>query len=386
LGIVHDPGAAAYHFEPQMKQPLFNTPPESICILRLSALGDVCHVLPVVRTLQDTWPTTKITWILGKLEHKLLGHLPDIEFIVFDKKAGLHGYLALRRHLRGRRFDALLHMQLALRASLASLMVCARHRVGFDRARAREGQWVFTNAKIAAKSREHVLDSLFGFAERLGVTTRSLRWNIPLPDSAVAYAITAIPEAARPTLVLSPCSSHALRNWSADRYAALADYAVTRHGMDVLLCGGRSPLELQYGTDIAQAMRQPCRNLIGKDTLLELLATLQRSTVLVSPDSGPAHMATTVGTPVIGLYAATNPERSGPYHSRRWCVNRYDRAASRFLNQSAQHLPWTEKIELPGVMDLIEVDDAIEKLDELMLAGAPRTNSPALAAARAQRG
>jgi heptosyltransferase I len=143
--------------------------------------------------------------------------------------------------------------------------------------------------------------------------------------------------------------------------------------MEVLLCGGRSELELQYGEQIGQAMRQPHRDLIGKDTLLEFLATLQRATVLVSPDSGPAHMATTVGTPVVGLYAATNPERSGPYFSRQWCVNRYDRAASRFLNQSVKNLPWTEKIELPGVMDLIEVDDAVEKLDELMAAGAPRT-------------
>jgi heptosyltransferase I len=371
--IVHDPGAAAYRFQLQMKQPLFATPPSSLCILRLSALGDVCHVLPVVRTLQDAWPSTRITWILGKLEHKLLGHIPGIEFIVFDKQAGARGYRDLHRQLRGRHFDALLHMQLALRASIASRMVPARYRLGFDRARAREGQWLFTNAKIEARSREHVLDSLFGFAERLGVTTRSMRWDIPLPDSALAYAAAAIPDSARRTLVLSPCSSHELRNWSAERYAALADHAVQRHGMEVLLCGGRSPLEREYGEQIEQQMRQPCRNLIGRDTLLELLATLQRATVLVSPDSGPAHMATTVGTPVIGLYAPTNPERSGPYYSRRWCVDRYERAATRFLNRSASSLPWTEKIEMPGVMDLIEVDDAIEKLDELMLAGAPRT-------------
>jgi heptosyltransferase I len=78
----------------------------------------------------------------------------------------------------------------------------------------------------------------------------------------------------------------------------------------------------------------------------------------------------TAGAPVIG-YAATNPERRPV--SRRWCVDRYDRAATRFLNRSAGNLPWTEKIELPGVMDLVEVDDAIEMLDNLMLAGAPRT-------------
>ncbi|HEX6572592.1 MAG TPA: glycosyltransferase family 9 protein [Steroidobacteraceae bacterium] len=356
-------------------QPLFTSPPESICILRLSALGDVCHALPVVRTLQDTWPQTRLTWIIGKLEHKLLGHLPDIEFIVFDKKTGAGGYRALRERLSGRRFDALLHMQLALRASMAAALVPARWKVGFDRARAREGQWLFTNERVAPRQREHVLDSLFGFAERLGVTSRSMRWDIPLPEGALDYASRAIPEPTRPTLIVSPCSSHALRNWSAQRYAALADHAVTRHRMEVLLCGGRSDLERRYGRDIARCMRQPCRDLIGQDTLLEFLATLQRATALVSPDSGPAHMATTVGTPVVGLYAATNPRRSGPYHSRQWCVDRYEKAATRYLNRSASRLPWTEKIERPGVMDLIEVDDAVEKLDELMAAGAPRTGS-----------
>lgn len=353
--------------------PLFTSPPESICLLRLSALGDVCHVLPVARTLQDAWPGTRLTWIVGKLEHKLLGHIPDIEFIVFDKKAGLRGYRDLREQMRGRRFDALLHMQLALRASLAAALVPARHKVGFDGARARELQWAFTDTKIEARTREHVLDSLFGFVEALGIETRSMRWDIPLSEGALRYARQAIPDASRRTLIISPCSSHERRNWSIERYATLADHAVTRHQMEVLLCGGRSELEFRYGAEIERRMQHSCRNLIGKDTLVEFLATLQRATALVSPDSGPAHMATTVGTPVVGLYAATNPQRSGPYYSRRWCVDRYDLARIRFRNCAATDLAWTEKIEEPGVMDLVAVDDAIEKLDELMATGAPRT-------------
>jgi heptosyltransferase I len=349
-----------------------SAPPRRICVLRLSALGDVCHALPVVRTLQDAWPDARVTWVLGKLEHKLLGHLPGIEFVVFDKKAGRAAYGELRRRMAGRRFDALLHMQLAIRASLAAALIPARLKVGFDRARARELQWLFTNAQIAPRSREHVLDGLFGFAERLGLARRSMRWDIPLPEGALDYARRVVPDG-QPTLVISPCSSHALRNWSAEGYAAVADHAASRHGLRVLVCGGRSELELQYGERIASLVRVPCRNLVGKDTLLELLATLQRATVLVSPDSGPAHMATTVGTPVIGLYAATNPARSGPYYSRAWCVDRYEAAAQRFRGWPAEQLPWTEKIEEPGVMDLITPADVIERLDALMAAGAPRT-------------
>jgi hypothetical protein len=116
-----------------------------------------------------------------------------------------------------------------------------------------------------------------------------------LPDSAREYARRAVPDG-QPTLVVSPCSSHALRNWSPEGYAAVADHAVSKHGLRVLICGGRSALEQEYGARIAGLMRQPCVNLVGQDTLLEMLATLQRSTVLLSPDSGPAHMATTVGT------------------------------------------------------------------------------------------
>ncbi len=348
------------------------TPPRELCVLRLSALGDVCHVLPVVRTLQDAWPGTRITWVLGGLERRLLGHIPDIEFVVFDKKAGRRAYGELRRTLAGRRFDVLLHMQLALRASLAAAVIPAEVKLGFDRPRARELQWLFTDARIEPRQHEHVLDSLFGFARALGVERRSLRWDIPLPEAALEYACRAIPDG-QPTLVISPCSSHALRNWSVERYAAFADHAAARHGLRVLLCGGRSALELEYGERIGRAMQRPCTNLVGKDTLPELLATLQRATVLLSPDSGPAHMATTVGTPVIGLYAATNPERSGPYHSRGWCVDRYDAAARRFLRRPAADLPWTTKIEQPGVMDLIEVAGAAERLDALMAAGAPRT-------------
>jgi heptosyltransferase I len=355
-----------------MPPPPFDKPPERICVLRLSALGDVCHVLPVVRTLQDAWPVTRISWILGKLEHKLLGHVPDIEFVTFDKKAGFVGYRDLRRRLAGRRYDALLHMQLAIRASLVAASVRAGVKIGFDRERAGEMQWLFTTHRIAARSRQHVLDGLFGFAERLGVTRRSMRWDIPLPPAALQYAARAIPDQ-QPTMVVSPCSSHELRNWSADGYAAVADHAAARHGMRVLICGGRSELEMVAGSRVEKLMRQPCVNLVGKDTLLEMLATLQRATVLVSPDSGPAHMATTVGTPVIGLYAATNPARSGPYYSRRWCVDRYDAAARSLLGRPADDIPWSTKIERPGVMDLIRVDDVIERLDALMAAGAPRT-------------
>jgi heptosyltransferase I len=259
-------------------------------------------------------------------------------------------------------------MQLALRASLVASCVRAQVKLGFDRPRARELQWLFTDARIAPRSREHVLDSFFGFTAALGIEGRVLDWSLPLPDDARAYAAQLIPDAA-PTLLVSPCSSHALRNWQAARYAAVADHAATRHGMRVILCGGPSALERDMGADIVAAAHVPIVNQIGRDTLPQMLALIGAATALVSPDSGPAHMATMVGTPVIGLYAATNPARSGPYLSPQWCVDAYAEAAQRFRGKPAAALPWTEKIEEPGVMDLIGVASVCERLDALLAAG-----------------
>jgi len=136
--------------------------------------------------------------------------------------------------------------------------------------------------------------------------------------------------------------------------------------MRVILAGGPAESERRMGAAIEQASRVPLINQIGKDTLPEFLALLARARVLLTPDSGPAHMATMVGAPVIGLYAATNPARSGPYLSRRWCVDAYPQAARTFRGCEPEELPWTHKIEEPGVMDLIQVDQVTARLDELL--------------------
>jgi heptosyltransferase I len=340
-------------------------PPRSVCILRLSAIGDTCHVVPIVRTLQQAWPATQLSWIIGRNEARLMSLIEGVEFITVDKRAGVPGMRAVRAQLRARRFDVLLHMQLALRASLLAWGVPARVKLGFDRARARELQWLFTNARIAAHTREHVQDSLFGFLTTLGIATRTLRWDLPLPAEARAYAQRLIPDE-RATLIISPCSSHPLRNWSAARYAALAEHAASRHGMRVILTGGPGEAERAAGAHIERACAAPLLNQIGQDTLPQLLALLARAHVLLTPDSGPAHMATMVGTKVIGLYAATNPQRSGPYLSREWCVDAYPEAARRFRGCEPEALPWGHKIEEPGVMDLIGIDQVAARLDELL--------------------
>jgi heptosyltransferase I len=294
-----------------------------------------------------------------------MGLVSDIEFITFDKRHSVREYLRLRKLLRARRFDLLLHMQLAIRASLLSMLVRAPIKVGFDRARARELQWLFITHRIVPRAREHVLDSFYGFAELLGAHDRIMQWDIPLPDETYDYVARVIDDG-RPTLIVSPCSTHERRNWNVTSYARVIEHAVRTHGLRVVLCGGRSATERAYGRDIERLVSVSIVNQIGRDTLPEFVALLEKVDVLISPDAGPVHLANAVGTPVIGLYAATNPERSGPYFSRQWCVNKYDEAARRYLHKPAERLPWHTKIERKGVMDLITPADVTRKLDEFM--------------------
>ena len=347
-----------------MKLPL-ESPPQTLCLLRLSAVGDISHALPIVRTIQTHWPETKLTWIIGKLEHTLVGDIPGIEFIIFDKSKRWGAFRDIRHKLKGRRFDILLHMQMSLRASLLSTLVNAKIKLGFDRQRAKDLQWLFTNQKIAHKERQHVIDSFFGFSEALGIEEHLLHWDIPIPDAAHHYAEQHL-DAEKPILVISPCSSMSYRNWSAEGYAAVADYAVKEYSMQVVLTGGPSETELDYGKTITHLMHHDPVNLIGHTDLKQLLAILERATCLIAPDSGPAHLATAVATPVIGLYACTNPERARPYMSSEYVVNRYPESVGDKYGKLPDQLPWGIRVKEPGTMEQITVEEVTKTIDRLM--------------------
>ena len=104
-------------------------------------------------------------------------------------------------------------------------------------------------------------------------------------------------------------------------------------------------------------------DLTGKDTLKQLAALLQRADLVLSPDSGPVHIANAVGRKVIGLYACTDATRSGPYSDLRYTINRYADAARMVFGKPSSALRWGKRIEAPGVMDLIGVDEVIECFD-----------------------
>ncbi len=329
-----------------------------MCLLRLSALGDVTHVVPLVRTLQAARPDTPIHWIIDKVGHKLLDGLPGVVFHAYDKKTGMAGVKELRKQLPPGRFDALLQMQVAFRANLLSAFIPAERRIGYDRSRSKDLHGLFINERIPDRPGIHVLDAIGSFCEPLGLRQTEVSWDLAVPPSAYEWAAAQWPDDGRPVLMISPCSSHVMRNWYADRYAAVANHASAR-GWQVVLCGGRSELERSMADAILTQLATPALDLVGRDTLKQLPALLARANLVMTPDSGPMHIANAMGTKVLGLHAASNPHRSGPYSDRRYCVDRYDDAARKYLGKQAADLKWGTKIEFDDVMELITVEDGI---------------------------
>ncbi|MCL1142756.1 glycosyltransferase family 9 protein [Shewanella gaetbuli] len=327
---------------------------KSLCLLRLSAIGDVCHAVAMVQAIQREYPNLAITWVIGKVEYQLVKNLPGINFVIFDKSQGWRSFWQLKKALAGQKFDVLLHMQVALRATVASLMIKAKWRVGFDKQRAKEGQWLVTNHAIEPQTEPHVLEGFMGFAKAIGVKNTQVDWQIPVSDADNDFANKLINN--DKVLVICPAASKAERNWLPQRYAEVADHAQTL-GYRVMLCGGPTELERTLAQSIIAQAKGNIEVMVGKTTLTQLLALLNRATLVIAPDTGPLHMAVTQKTPVIGLYAHSNPGRTGPFLYRENTISVYHEVIA---SQVEGEIPWGKRAKGEHLMELVKTTDVIE--------------------------
>ena len=343
-----------------MKKPL------SLCIIRLSAIGDVCHTLAVVQAIQRKYPDAEITWIIGKTEAMLMQDLPNVKLVPFDKKSGWKGIFTIWKQLAHKRFDFLLNMQTAFRASILSLGIKADKKIGFNKDRAREMQWLFTNQKVEQTTSPHVLDGQMMFAKAIGVTDLTPKWQLPIPTETVEKAKQWL-DPMRKNVVISPCSSKAEKDWLIERYADIANWLIAQN-INVILVGSPAKRE-QEMTAYIQHLAPNVQNLVGKTSLKELAALLKLVDLVISPDTGSAHIASIQGTPVIGLYAIHNPRRTAPYNAQQNVISVYDEAVQDYYGKSWQALPWVTKAKSKtgeNLMARISVESVKQKVVEIL--------------------
>jgi heptosyltransferase I len=338
--------------------------PNDICILRLSAIGDVCHAVTAVQAIQRHYPAASITWVIGKVEAALLEGLPGVKFVIFDKTLGKVAYRQLKQAFKGKQFDVLLHMQVALRANLAARCIPAKVKIGFDRHRAKEGHSLFINRRIEKQQFAHVLEGFMGFAQAIGVPSSEPQWQLPVSDLDKKAAQQHL-EGLSKVVVIAPAASGPERNWLPARYAEVARHAHNQ-GFSIVLTGGPTALEQRLASDIMQHIDFPVLNLVAKTSLKQLLCVLEQALLVIAPDTGPAHMAVTVGTPVIGLYAHSNPARTGPYLYQDYIVEVYHQNLQQQYGKPAAQLPWGRRVKGNQLMAQITTEAVIAMFERVV--------------------
>ena len=279
----------------------------------MSAVGDAVHVLPLVTALKRHHPRARITWILQPGPASLVRGHPDVdEIILFQRKKGWRAFTDIRRTLRGRSFDVVLSLQVYFKAGVITGLTQAPVKLGFDRARARDLNWLFTTHRIPARPNQHVQDQYFEFLDALGVPHEPVIWNLgpwPHEEDARRAFVATLP---RPAVTLVLATSNPQKDWMPERWAELVDALYEDFGLRPVLAGGRSARELAVQETIMHRARHQPPSTLGVP-LRELVWLIDASALVISPDTGPLHMAVALDRPVIGLMGYNNPKRIGPY-------------------------------------------------------------------------
>lgn len=341
--------------------------PREIAVVMLSALGDAVHVLPVVNALKRQWPAARITWVIQPVPHQLVqGHQAVDEFIMFRRRRGAEAwrsYTELTRSLDGRRFDLLINLQVYLKAGLITSVMKADVKLGFDRRRARDMNWLFTTHRIPARPTGHVQDQYLEFVEHLGIDPRPIEWRLELTESEGAAQREYFELLDRPACGIVVGTSKLEKNWAPERYARLLEAVESDYGMQPVLLGGPSPAERAAADAILHATRARPIDALADD-VRRLLWLLDGCALVISPDTGPLHIARALDRPVVGLYGYTNPKRYGPYGRPEQVVDGY----ARFAGES---YGIDQKYRIDG-MDRITVDMVLAGIDRVRSSSAFR--------------
>lgn len=330
---------------------------DRVCIVMMSAVGDTVHVLPVLHSLKRANPAMKVTWILQPGPAMLVrGHALVDEIILFDRSKGWRGYLEVREQLKSRRFDLVLDLQVYFKANIICSFVHAPVKLGFDFARARDLNWLFTTHRIPPHAMQHVQDQYLEFCAYLGAPTSPVEWNLgPWNDEERAWQRDFYARFDRPLVPIVVGTSKAQKDWLPERWAEVCDALAGDFGLQPVLVGGRSPREENAERVIMEKARiKPFSNL-GNGGLRGLVGVLDKAALVMSLDTGPLHMTVALDRPVIALMGYSNPKRVGPYR-------KFGDLAIDAYGEPGEDYPITME-NRPDRMARITVQDVLDKVE-----------------------
>ena len=279
----------------------------------MSAVGDAVHVLPVINAIKRHKPSAHITWVLQPGPASLVrGHPAVDDIVIFRRDRGWRAFLDVRRELSRRNFDLLIDFQVYFKAGIVTALSGAPLRLGFDRGRARDLNWLFTNRRIPASPVQHVQDQYFEFLRELGISPEPLEWKLGPWGGEREWQRESVARIGRQFAAIVVGSSKPAKDWFPDRWAAVCDILENEYEIQPVLVGGDSAREAATAAQIAAAAKRPPVIALGSG-LRRLVSILDASSLVLAPDTGPLHMAVALDRPVISLIGYSDPRRTGPY-------------------------------------------------------------------------
>lgn len=306
-----------------MPDPL-NQTPRRILIIKPSSFGDVIHAMPVLHGLRGRFPEARISWLVANSCAGLLEGHPDLnEVIRFDRKRYGHIGRSLAPtvefgrflwQLRRKSFDLVLDLQGLFRSAFLTLAAGAGVTLGF--ANARECAPLFYTRRIPVGDADmHAVDRNYLFARALGFGDTPIAFNLPVRQQASAAVAAML--AGKGVLpghgyaLMGPGTRWETKRWPAANFAEVARWVQSEMGLPVVLIGMDDEVEVCRAVE--QAGGKGVVNLAGQTKLPEVIALVAGAALCVMHDSGPMHLATALGRPMVAIYGPTSPLRTGPY-------------------------------------------------------------------------
>ncbi|SFM05470.1 glycosyltransferase family 9 protein [Pelosinus propionicus] len=291
----------------------------NILIVKLSAIGDVIHALPVAHALKKCFPKSRITWVVERPAYDLLTNNPDIdEILIFDKPkfkslSGMIRYApSFIKRLREDKFDLALDLQGLFKSSMISLLSGADKRLVYENAR--EGSHLLSKRIIGTYSKEHVVDRYLDVVRSLGCQVDKAMFNvvITLEEKELTRRIAAQAglNIEMPYVVLALGANWPNKIWPFEHFAELSNKLYDTNRIPVMIGGSGDKV---LAEQISSMTKIPPIDLTGKTTLKQLAYVIQKAQAFIGGDTGPMHLSTAVGTPTLALMGPTDPARNGPY-------------------------------------------------------------------------
>ncbi|HKD63088.1 MAG TPA: glycosyltransferase family 9 protein [Candidatus Acidoferrales bacterium] len=325
--------------------------PHRFLLVRLSSLGDVVHAVPAASGLRDAFPEAQIDWVIDARWQRLLEGNPDLnEVIVYDRrKSG--GLSSSIRKLRAARYTCAIDFQGLYKSALLALASGAPRRIGFQSSYAREGLVSMLYTDHVNPRGPHKVDHNRTLVERAGAHLAAPRFPLairPEDDELVVRELQS--RSITDFYVLNPGGGWVSKCWPAERYGELHRQLATRHGWRGVVTVG--PGEENLARDLIRAAGDSAPVAIPL-ALGPLMALLRRAKLIVSGDTGPLHLASALGTPVVGLFGPTDPARNGPFSPGDISV-RNPRHSITTYARGASYSPAMLSITIDQVVDAVE--------------------------------